>query len=122
MRRAAAEWVPECLIGTSGQIPIRQGGADGFRLEGVTKETLRRRAVAAIRPEDIALDPQGGITGRIEAVEYCGRDSLVDVRIPSGMLLHARLPASTAVGDAVRLHVPRQRVLVYPAEGASDLT
>ena len=91
-------------------------GGNGFRLEGVTRQKLQRRAVAAIRPEDIALDAEGAITGRIEAVEYCGRDSLADVRIASGMVLHARLPASAAIGDAVRLHVPRQRVLVYPAE------
>jgi putative spermidine/putrescine transport system ATP-binding protein len=94
-------------------------GGHGLRLEGVAKQPLQRRAIAAIRPEDFAFQASGGnaIEGRVEAVEYCGRDSLVDVRTASGLLLHARSFQPAAVGDAVRLGVPRERVLAYPAEG-----
>ena len=93
-------------------------GGNGLRLEGVAKQPLERRAMAAIRPEDIALDAAGSLAGRIEAVEYCGRDSLVDVRTASGVLLHARMSASAALGESVRISVPPERVLVYPAEAA----
>src|SRR5437879_9731978 len=34
-------------------------GGNGLRLEGVAKQPLGRRAMAAIRPEDIALDAAG---------------------------------------------------------------
>src|SRR5436853_2284383 len=93
-------------------------GGNGLRLEGVAKQPLERRAMAAIRPEDITLDAAGSLAGRIEAVEYCGRDSLVDVRTASGVLLHARMSASAALGESVRISVPPERVLVYPAEAA----
>ncbi len=95
-------------------------GRDGLRLEDVAKQPVRRRAVAAIRPEDFMVEEStvNLIDGRIEAVEYCGRDSLVDVRTASGVLLHARMPASAALGEAVRISVPPERVLVYPAAAA----
>jgi hypothetical protein len=52
----------------------------------------------------------------IENAEYCGRDSLIDVRTAAGAMLHARAPASSAAGEQVRLTVPAERVLVYPHE------
>jgi putative spermidine/putrescine transport system ATP-binding protein len=95
-------------------------GGNGLRLEGVAKQPLQRRAMAAIRPEDFVVEKStvNLIDGRIEAVEYCGRDSLLDVRTASGVLLHARMSASAALGEAVRISVPPERVLVYPAEAA----
>jgi putative spermidine/putrescine transport system ATP-binding protein len=95
-------------------------GRNGLRLEGVAKQSVQRRAVAAIRPEDFTVEKSSVnlIDGRIEAVEYCGRDSLVDVRTASGVLLHARMPASAALGETVRISVPPERVLVYPADAA----
>jgi len=96
-------------------------GRNGLRLEGVAKQAVQRRAaVAAIRPEDFTVEKSSVnlIDGRIEAVEYCGRDSLVDVRTASGVLLHARMPASAVLGEAVRISVPPERVLVYPGEAA----
>ena len=56
----------------------------------------------------------GTIAARVDNVEYCGRDSLVDVVTASGTRLHVRSTASPALGDAVRLHVPAERVLVFP--------
>jgi putative spermidine/putrescine transport system ATP-binding protein len=104
------------VMQTDGRTVMLDG--KGLRLEGVAKQPLQRRAIAAIRPEDIALDAKGSISGRVEAVEYCGRDSLADVRIAPDVLLHARMPASAAIGDAVQLSVPPERVLVYAAEAA----
>jgi putative spermidine/putrescine transport system ATP-binding protein len=90
-----------------------------MRLTGVRKEAgTGQRAMVAIRPEEIALGEGAGsrntIVARVDNVEYCGRDSLVDVVTASGTRLHVRSTASPALGDIVRLHVPAERVLVYP--------
>src|SRR5438445_1945787 len=95
-------------------------GAD-FSMSGVRKQPLKgKRAAAAIRPEEIAAgEGPGGlntITGRVENVEYSGRDSLLDVVTSSGTLLHVRGPVTTALDDIVRVYVPVERALVYPAE------
>ncbi|MBV8586052.1 MAG: ABC transporter ATP-binding protein, partial [Verrucomicrobia bacterium] len=99
----------------------------GLQLEGVTGEPLTAtRAVTAIRPEDImvveaeigprSIPPRNFIFGHAEMVEYCGRDYLVDVATSAGLLLHVRTPKRVAPGDAVRLRVPVERVLVFPPE------
>jgi putative spermidine/putrescine transport system ATP-binding protein len=89
-------------------------------LTGVRRQPLRgARAMVAIRPEEIAVgEGPGGINtlaGRVSNVEYCGRDSLLDVVTPSGTLLQVRGPVTTARDDTVRVHVPVERTLVYPA-------
>jgi putative spermidine/putrescine transport system ATP-binding protein len=95
-------------------------GAD-IGLTGVRKQPLANgRAAVAIRPEEIALgDGPGGvntIAARVENVEYCGRDSLLDVVTAAGTMLHVRAPVTIAMGDQVRVHVPVERALVYPGE------
>jgi hypothetical protein len=52
----------------------------------------------------------------VDNVEYCGRDSLLDVVTPSGTLLHVRGPVATALNDTVRVYVPVERALVYPTD------
>jgi putative spermidine/putrescine transport system ATP-binding protein len=94
---------------------------DGIRLTGVRKQALAgERACVAMRPEELSLGegPPGTntIAGRVANVEYCGRDSLVDIVTASGALLHVRAAGSPQVGDAVSAHVPVARTLVYPHE------
>jgi putative spermidine/putrescine transport system ATP-binding protein len=92
-------------------------------LVGVRKQPLNgSRAAVAIRPEEIFVgEGPGGlntISAKVENVEYCGRDSLLDVVTASGTLLHVRGPITTMLGDAVRVHVPVERALVYPIDRA----
>ena len=92
-----------------------------IRLTGVRKQPLAdRRACVAMRPEEFALgEGPGGvntIAGRIDNVEYCGRDSLLDVVTASGTLLHVRSTGAPRMGDMVRVHIPVARTLVYPHE------
>jgi hypothetical protein len=64
-------------------------------------------------------DGPGGINtigARVENIEYCGRDSLLDVVTASGTLLHVRAVGAIGLGDTVRVHVPVERALVYPGE------
>jgi putative spermidine/putrescine transport system ATP-binding protein len=91
-----------------------------IRLTGTRKLPLSgKRASVAIRPEEAALvdDASAGntIAGKIANVEYCGRDSLVDVMTAGGTLLYVRSARQPALGDNVLVHVPVERVLVYPA-------
>ena len=109
---------------------VRQDG-DRVALEGkdiaitgARKQPLDGlRAMVAIRPEEISVgEGPGGlntIAGRVDNVEYCGRDSLLDVVTPSGTLLHVRGPVTTALNDAVRVYVPVERALVYPADAGA---
>ncbi|HKE40871.1 MAG TPA: ABC transporter ATP-binding protein [Casimicrobiaceae bacterium] len=95
--------------------------AGEIRLTGMRKQSLEgSRASVAIRPEEIAVregsDGVNGIAGHVDNVEYCGRDSLIDVVTPSGVLLHVRAPTHIRLGENVRLHVPVERALVYPSD------
>jgi putative spermidine/putrescine transport system ATP-binding protein len=102
-------------------------GGDGERVNlsgpdiaitGVRKQPLSgTRAVVAIRPEEIVVTEgaEGNtIAGRVDNVEYCGRDALLDVVTASGTLLHVRGVVTICRGDHVHVHVPPERVLVYP--------
>jgi ABC-type Fe3+/spermidine/putrescine transport system ATPase subunit len=92
-----------------------------FRLAGTQKQPVAaKRAAVAIRPEEIVVvdhaDAANTIAGRVDNVEYGGRDALLDVVTPSGIMLHVRGPVDVKRGDDVRVHVPAERALVYPAE------
>ena len=91
------------------------------RLIGLMKQPLPNgRAFVAMRPEEFALGdgPMGGnkISGRVDNVEYCGRDSLVDLVTASGTRLYVRASGTPRLGDMVRVHIPVERTLVYPHE------
>ena len=81
-----------------------------------------KRVAVAMRPEEVTLGegPNGAntIAARVDNVEYAGRDSLVDVITASGTRLHVRATSSPALGDQVRVYVPPERALVYPAAQA----
>jgi putative spermidine/putrescine transport system ATP-binding protein len=77
-----------------------------------------RRAVAAIRPDEIALGPASAanaITGEVDGVEYYGRDCLVEIVTDGGLRLYARTQGRVERGATVHAAVPPERVLVYPA-------
>jgi putative spermidine/putrescine transport system ATP-binding protein len=89
----------------------------GLALQGTIKQPLGAKAAAAIRPEEFVVgDGPNGIDGKVENVEYSGRDSLLEVVTAAGLRLHVRSAVHPAVGAQVRLSVPPERVLVYPAE------
>ena len=99
---------------------VSLSGAD-IRLTGVRKQPLTGgRANIAMRPEEFELGAAPGgpntITGRIDNVEYCGRDSLVDIVTASGTRLHVRANGIPQVGDIAHVYIPVERTLVYPHE------
>ncbi len=80
-----------------------------------------KRAMVAIRPEELAvIDGSAGpntVAGQVVNVEYAGRDALVDVATAGGIVLHVRGPVTLRRGDAVHVHLPAERALVYPTDG-----
>jgi putative spermidine/putrescine transport system ATP-binding protein len=90
-------------------------------ITGTRKQPLSgKRAAVAIRPEEIVVTEgprtDNTIAGRVDNVEYCGRDALLDVVTASGTLLHVRGAVGIRRGDEVRVHVPPERALVYPLD------
>jgi len=74
----------------------------------------------AIRPEDLSVESLGAnvIAGRVDNVQYYGHDSLIDVVTPSGLLLHARTPVGSSIGETIKLAIAPERVLVFAPESA----
>ena len=111
-------------------LPIREERGDrvvleapDLRLTGVRKLPLDgKRASVAIRPDEmsIATGPaaENIVSGRVDNVEYGGRDSLIDIVTSGGTRLHVRAPGNVALGSELHLHVPPERVLVYPYDGS----
>jgi putative spermidine/putrescine transport system ATP-binding protein len=92
---------------------------NGMTLRGAIQGRLGiGPATAAIRPDDLVLDGGAGegLVGRVDAVEYCGRDYLVDLVTETGLRLHARSQRRVSPGETLRCSAAPDRVLVYPAE------
>src|SRR5205814_5730866 len=75
-----------------------------IRLTGIRKQALtNNRACVAIRPEELVVGARDAntIVGRVDNIEYGGRDSLIDVTTRSGALLHVRSQAPVTIGEEV---------------------
>ena len=92
----------------------------GISLRGSPQAAkLGARVTAAIRPEEIALgSSRNAISGVVDQVEYCGRDYLVDVVTPAGVL-YLRTERRVAPEEQVQLSIAPERVLVFPTETES---
>jgi putative spermidine/putrescine transport system ATP-binding protein len=97
--------------------------APDVKLTGVAKVPLSgRRAAIAIRPEEmtIATSPtaENVIAGRVDNVEYGGRDSLIDVVTRSGKVDQARIPGLDAevVGRALAEKIGALAIMFWRRE------
>jgi putative spermidine/putrescine transport system ATP-binding protein len=101
-----------------GRVSLR---GDGLVFEGTAQQSIASGPVTiALRPDDIEPGGPGAnaIEARVELVEYCGRDWLVDLALSGGGILYARSERKVTSGDRVRCAVPPDRVLVFPRETA----
>jgi putative spermidine/putrescine transport system ATP-binding protein len=95
------------------------------RLTGMTFGPIEaKRAVAAIRPEDIVVNGPGPNRLQVtaEVVEYHGREILVLARLPGGEPLYLRTEERCVAGDSIVVAVPPERVLIYPADAPAAPT
>jgi putative spermidine/putrescine transport system ATP-binding protein len=91
----------------------------GIGLDGTAQQTIAPGPVTvALRPDDVEPGGAGAnaIEARIEIVEYCGRDWLVDLVLPDGRTVYARSTRKVVPGACVRCAVAPERVLVFPRE------
>ena len=100
-----------------GQVTLRR---EGISLTGTLRHPVSGgRLFAAIRPDDITVGPAQAVNSlpcAVDYVEYCGRDSMIDVSLPGGLKLHVRTSTPVSPGDRLHLSVPPERVLVYAAD------
>jgi putative spermidine/putrescine transport system ATP-binding protein len=95
--------------GSSGNLHLRAPAGDDF--------PVGRDAVMAIRPEDIQLSPASGgnrVPGRVEIVEYLGREQEAAVRTEDGTRIWLRTAAPLQAGDSVELGFPLDKVVLLP--------
>jgi putative spermidine/putrescine transport system ATP-binding protein len=96
----------------------------GLRLLGRPRHpvTVGAAAVATIRPEDVRLShaPPGvnAFRGKVEIVEYLGREQEAAVALEAGLRLWVRTPERVVPGEAVTLVFPAERVILLPPEAA----
>jgi putative spermidine/putrescine transport system ATP-binding protein len=101
----------------NGQVML---ASHGLELRGSPQtNALGSRVTAAIRPEEIALgSSRNAISGVVDQVEYCGRDYLVDVVTPAGVL-YLRTERRLQPEERVQLSIAPERVLVFPREASA---
>ncbi|MQA78529.1 MAG: ATP-binding cassette domain-containing protein [Streptosporangiales bacterium] len=96
---------------------------ESMRLVGVDRDGVTAgRAVAAIRPEDLAVTDTAGpntVAVTVEVVEYHGREQAVRARLGDSGVVHFRTDRRLVPGDTVDLTAPRERVLVFAADEGS---
>jgi putative spermidine/putrescine transport system ATP-binding protein len=115
------------FMGYRNLLPARLAGQNGAyhrlsvghaTLEGVLMEQAAAAdAVAAIRPEDLVVAPDGPIEADAEACEYRGRSFFGSARTIDGMEVFFRSDRPVAAGDTVRLAADPAQVLVYAGGG-----
>jgi putative spermidine/putrescine transport system ATP-binding protein len=77
--------------------------------------------VMAIRPDDISCGRQitagaPDVSGRVEVVEYLGREQEAAVRINDVSRVWLRTGEPMQTGDAIDLQFPLDKVVLLPAE------
>jgi hypothetical protein len=111
---------PELLqIGETIPIRIALGTVVASCIVGI-QPIPHLEAVAAIRPEDVAVRPSdrkepGSVLGTVELVEFLGRDSELNIRSDLGDVV-ARTNGDWKPGDRISLLLPHQRLLVFARE------
>jgi multiple sugar transport system ATP-binding protein len=96
----------------SGSIPLTPGQQDAVRRSGVTA------VVAGLRPEHVALDPDGPISASVAVVEALGYEYHVVCRLDDGQQVIIRLPAEAVVpreGEIVHLSADPLRLHLFDA-------
>ncbi len=112
------------------QLTVTQADGSGITAEGhglrLTATPMSAASggdsvVVGVRPEDLVVETastpgattDNAIEATVEVVEYQGRELAVEARTAGGTRLHVRTPERVAPGDAIRLVVPRDKLLAF---------
>jgi putative spermidine/putrescine transport system ATP-binding protein len=100
------------VTGTAGSSVTMEGA--GVRLTGRGPRT-EGPAKVAIRPEDFVVGDgaENALEVTVEIVEYHGRELSVSARLATGVPVYFRTDKRLAPGDAAKIGVPAERVLVF---------
>ncbi len=110
------------FMGYRNQIRTRMtasGGSHTVSIGGVSvpatpvEPTLDGPAIAAVRPDDLKIAPDGAVSVTVETVQYHGHDFYCSGRASDGTELYFRSPVKIVTGEAVRLAAAANRVLIY---------
>jgi ABC-type Fe3+/spermidine/putrescine transport system ATPase subunit len=96
-------------------------GADGaWRIKGRAHALAPgAAATAAIRPEDVQVGADASVNrfnGRVEIVEYLGRENEGVLRLEDQSSLWVHTPVRLAPGETVPVTFPPDKVIFLPAE------
>ncbi|TDU87097.1 carbohydrate ABC transporter ATP-binding protein (CUT1 family) [Kribbella voronezhensis] len=140
-----ATWHVADFMGYRNLLPVTAGRVDGetivVPLGGTTVEGVAQlppqadgvaqtgalatgdQVVAAVRPEDVRLgnDDVAGLRGRVEVIEYQGRELAAEVVLSDGVRLHTRTDRKVEPGEHVSVSITPGRLLVYPSGGSAEL-
>ncbi len=107
-------------VGPDGAV---EASGDGMRLRGRTRHALTAgaAAVAAIRPDDVQVGGEASapnvFRGRVEIVEYLGRENEAILSLHAGPRVWVHTPARLSPGEAVTAVLPPEKVIFLPPEG-----
>jgi len=103
-------------IGADGAL---EGAGGAWRIRGRAHDALApgAPATAAIRPEDVQVGTEAGVNqfrGKVEIVEYLGRENEGVLRLEDQSSLWVHTPARLAPGEAVAVTFPPDKVIFLP--------
>jgi len=102
-----------------------EAAGQGLRLRGRTRHalTVGASAVATIRPDDVRLGHEApgvnAFRGKVEIVEYLGRENEALVALEAGSRLWVRTPERVSPGEAVTALFPVDRVILLPPDAGA---
>ena len=104
-----------------GQAEVASGA---LRIRGRPRRALSagEAATAAIRPEDVQVGGEAAapnrFSGKVEIVEYLGRDNEAVLTLDGGASLWVRTPAHLSPGETVPIAFPPDKVILL--SGAAE--
>ncbi|HWK47512.1 MAG TPA: ABC transporter ATP-binding protein [Stellaceae bacterium] len=115
--------LPVLSAGPEGGVRL---GTEGSSLDGIGPATadgitVGGMAVVTIRPEDLIPGDMrsNGIDVVATAVEYCGREFIVEGRTRNDDPVHFRSATRVSLSEKIRLGVAAERVRVFPLDRPS---
>jgi putative spermidine/putrescine transport system ATP-binding protein len=119
------------FMGFRNFLDVELGPRDGGFVDGTFKglkiraragegEAEAGSAVMAIRPEDVRIgtssDGVNTLRGKVELVEYLGREQESAVEIEGGGRIWVRSAEKLPLGDTVALTLPAEKIVLLPRE------